>query len=243
MEATKTPVLQTLLRLLTFRASREEMQHLDNRHLLLGLACTWLVGIGRSWDNTDAGVLQHLGIGSLAYVFALALLLWVTIKPFAAPGYSYRQMLTFICLVSPPGLLYAIPVEMLFTTNVARNINLIFLLIVATWRVALLVFYLRQIIALRWGEVVVTTLLPLAIIMTPLALFRFMEAVAMGMGGLRGGPEPIDTLEQVLDILGLISVLAFLPLLSIYISMTSRLKNRSPLLGSIEAIQQRSVDS
>src|SRR3712207_7552248 len=45
--------------------------------LAFGLACTWLVGVGRYWDNPRASLLQHLGVGSVVYVFALALLLWL----------------------------------------------------------------------------------------------------------------------------------------------------------------------
>lgn len=35
------------LRVLCFEATREELLSLDRRHLALGLAATWLVGMGR----------------------------------------------------------------------------------------------------------------------------------------------------------------------------------------------------
>ena len=47
-------VLKTALRFLTFRASRDELLAPDRRHLAFGLACTWVVGMGRYWDDPGA---------------------------------------------------------------------------------------------------------------------------------------------------------------------------------------------
>ncbi|HWN11147.1 MAG TPA: hypothetical protein VNO50_18050 [Pyrinomonadaceae bacterium] len=71
----------TAIRLLTFRLTREEFLHFNYRHLAFGIACTWLVGIGRWWDDPGAHLLQHLGIGSIVYIFLLALLLWLIVWP------------------------------------------------------------------------------------------------------------------------------------------------------------------
>jgi hypothetical protein len=57
------PLLRTTFRILTFRASRQELEDLDRRHLCFGLARTWIVGIGRWWDDPGARLLQHLGLG------------------------------------------------------------------------------------------------------------------------------------------------------------------------------------
>ena|SRR5437867_1523572 len=65
------PELATALRVLTFRASSDELRALNRRHLAVGLFSTWLVGIGRWWEDPRVGLLQHLGIGSVIYVFAL----------------------------------------------------------------------------------------------------------------------------------------------------------------------------
>ena len=46
----RNPVL-TMLRLLCFVATEEELKALDNRHLWLGLLCVWVVGMGRWWDS------------------------------------------------------------------------------------------------------------------------------------------------------------------------------------------------
>lgn len=224
MESDRLPVLRTALRLLAFQISRDEVLRLDNRHLAFGLFCTWLVGIGRSWDSAEAGVAQHLGVGSVAYVFGLSLLLWVTSRPLARQSLTYKQVLTFVCLASPPGLIYAIPVERFLDVDTARNVNLAFLAVVASWRVALLVFYLSKVVRLRWLETTVATLLPLASIMAVLTVFRVLDAVATGMGGLREGQNLNDPTQRVIDTPGGISILAFLPLLILYGTLAARRK-------------------
>ena len=98
-------------RRLLFRPSREELFGLRWQHLTLGLVCTWLVGMGRYWDNPRVGLLQHLSIGSVIYVFVLSSFLWLIIWPLRPENWTYFKVLTFISMVSPPAALYAIPVE------------------------------------------------------------------------------------------------------------------------------------
>src|SRR5688572_20036662 len=88
--------LVTMFRLLFFRASPEELAKIGWRHLSLGLLCTWLVGMGRFWDNPRVGLLQHLGIGSIIYIFILSLFLWLIIFPFGPRNWTYFKVLTFI---------------------------------------------------------------------------------------------------------------------------------------------------
>ena len=47
-------IIKDTFRLLTFRLTREEFFVFGNKHLIFGLICTWLVGIGRYWDNPQA---------------------------------------------------------------------------------------------------------------------------------------------------------------------------------------------
>lgn len=138
------PVWRTVLRVLSFRFAREEMLAVDHRHLAVGLIATWLVGMGRYWDDPLANIFQHLGVGSVIYVFALTALLWLVMRPLCPDGLSYRRLLTFVTLTSLPAMLYAIPVERFFTLAIARSINVWFLAAVAAWRVALLVLYLAR---------------------------------------------------------------------------------------------------
>jgi hypothetical protein len=122
------------------------------------------VGIGRYYDNERVGLLQHLGVGSVIYVLLLSLFLWLLVWPLQPRNWSYLRVAAFVSLVSPPAILYAIPVEYLFSVEVADSWNALFLGIVATWRVALLIFFLRRLAELKWLKVGIATLLPLSII-------------------------------------------------------------------------------
>jgi hypothetical protein len=115
--------IHTIIRLLCFRASQNELAEVGWRHLMLGLSCTWLVGMGRYWDNPRVGLLQHLGVGSIVYVFVLSLFLWLLIWPLRPRNWTYFKVLTFISMVSPPAALYAIPVEKFAGLDAANAIN------------------------------------------------------------------------------------------------------------------------
>src|SRR5687768_2124959 len=101
-------LLRTQLRLLTFRISREELLALDRRHLAFGLAVTWLVGMGRWWDDPNATPWQAAGLGSLAYVLVLAALLTAVMALLRPADWTFQRVSTFLSLTSAPALLYAI---------------------------------------------------------------------------------------------------------------------------------------
>jgi hypothetical protein len=104
-------VLHATWRLLTFRIGREELSALDERHLWFGLACTWLVGIGRFWDDPEASALHKSGLVSVAYVFGLAILFSNVLIPLRPLSFRFGRIVTSVALTAPPGILYAIPVE------------------------------------------------------------------------------------------------------------------------------------
>ncbi len=81
-------VLKTIARLLTFRLTREEMLAFKWSHFFAGLAGTWVVGMGRYWDHGKASLMQHLGIGSVIYIFILAGLIWLIVKPYFVEDWS-----------------------------------------------------------------------------------------------------------------------------------------------------------
>jgi hypothetical protein len=200
-------IIATDLRLLTFRSTREELMRLNRGHLIFGLLCAWIVGVGRYWDNPRVHLLQHLGIGSVIYVFVLALFLWLLTWPLKPHGWSYFRVCTFIALVSPPAILYAVPVEKFLNLETANTVNAWFLFIVAAWRVALLVFFLRRFGLLEWFSVVLATLLPMALIMKH--------------------RSPNDTAYEILFLLSLFSMLIFPVLLVCYIVMAVAARQRS----------------
>lgn len=209
-------VIGTTLRLLTLRAKESELSSLTTKHLLFGLVCTWVVGIGRYWDNTRVGLLQHLGIGSVVYIFALALLLWLLVWPLKPKNWSYFKVVTFVSLVSPPAILYAIPVEKFFSLDTADLINVWFLAIVALWRVVLLIYFLRVAGRLNVASVVVAALLPLTLIVVTLSTLNLEKAVFSFMGGL-SDRTPNDGAFATLFLLSFFSVVLFVPLLVFYV--------------------------
>lgn len=178
-------LLSTIARLLTFRLSSEGYASLGKRELIAGLIGTWIAGMGRYWDNPKAEFLQKLGLGSVIYIFVLAALLWSVVLPLRVPDWRYQQVLTFISLTSFPAILYAIPVEMWVGVQNAISINALFLLIVAAWRVALLVDFLQKNTDLQGGGIATVVLLPLTAIVTALSLLNLEHAVFNIMGGFR----------------------------------------------------------
>jgi hypothetical protein len=204
-------------RLLSFHSTRDEMERFGGAHLALGLGFTWLVGMGRWWDDPTASALQKSGVGSLAYVFALSLVLFVIALPLGPRAWSYRHVLTFVSLTSPPAALYAIPVEQWVSLEAATTLNLIFLLIVATWRIGLLVFYFLRYAALAWWKVIATTLLPLSGIVVGLTVLNLERGIIQIMGGLRD-PTAEDDAAGVVAFLAFAGFFASVPLVLLYLA-------------------------
>lgn len=201
--------LDTQLRFLTFRSAPIRAGELGP-FLGFALGITWLAGIGRYWDHPSAALWQYAGLGSVAYVFVLAAILWVVGKPLEPRAWSYREVLLFVCLTSLPALLYAIPVERFTSFSVARTMNFWFLATVATWRVALLLRHLAVAAGLGAGLAVTTALLPLATILIALSLLNLERATFDLMAGLREDGGTInDEAYGVVVGLSLWSVLLF----------------------------------
>ncbi len=209
-------VVRDTARLLTFRLTRDGFLGLGNKHLLFGLFCTWLVGIGRWWDDPGANVLQHLGLGSVVYIFVLAGVLWLVVLPFGPPDWSYKRVLTFLSLTSPPALLYAIPVERFTDLATARSINVWFLAAVALWRVALLLFYFRRFARLKIIAALTSALLPIIAIVATLTVLNLERAVFDIMGGLRETGTANDSAYAVLFVITFLSLYLFIPVFVIY---------------------------
>lgn len=210
-------ILEAMLKLLRFRLTSEEFLRLNHKHLLFGLCCTWIVGMGRWWDDPDARLLQHLGVGSLIYIFILSFILWLGIFLLRPKNWSYFQVLIFVSLTSPPAILYAIPVEKFLSLESARTVNLIFLIMVASWRVALLVYFLRWHARLKPFAIVVATLLPITAIVVTLTILNLERAAYVSMGGFRGEATAHDSAYNLLSMLTGLSILLFIPLLICYI--------------------------
>jgi len=208
----------TAFRILTFRATSDELRAMDLRHLVLGLLFTWMVGIGRWWEDPRAGLLQHLGIGSFIYVFALALFLWITLWPMVPPQWSCFNVLTFVTLTSPPGILYAIPVRHSLDLQTGQAVRLGFLAVVAGWRVLLLAFYLGRGAGLSGFKRIVATLFPLTLLVVTLTATNLEKVVFSFMGGIEPEQRSVnDDAYGVLFLLAVLSFWLFLPLFICYV--------------------------
>lgn len=208
------------LRLLFFRTTREDFDSLTSAHLIFGLFCTWIVGIGRWWDDPGAKLVQHLGLGSVAYIFVLAAIIWLLVLPLKPRMWSYKHVLTFVSLTSLPALLYAIPVEQFLSVETAITINVWFLAVVALWRVSLYFFYLSRHAALNGFYTLVVGLLPISGIVFSLFVLNLHRVVFDIMGGMRDVQKSAHDGEYgILFLLTALSYLAIIPLLLCYLGV------------------------
>ncbi len=226
-EHARLSVVRTALRVLSFRATRDELARLGNRDLAFGLGWTWLVGVGRYWDNPRANLLQHLGLGSVAYVFVLSAVLWLAVRPLRPNSWSYRGLLTFVCLTSPPAALYAIPVEQHMDLASARTANAWFLAVVAAWRLGLFFWYVSRLGALRWYATTVAVLLPMTCVVVALTALNLEHVTFRIMGGL-DQTSPHTAAFMVMVGLSLLSMYAIVPLLIAYSVLVIRGSARRP---------------
>ena len=175
--------LRFIRRVLCFQFTADELSAVGLRHLAVGLVFTWAAGIGRYWDSPRAHILQRLGLGSIAYVLVLSAFVWLLLKPLRPSRWSYLHLLTFVAAVSPPALLYAIPVERFMSLDHARAINFWFLAVVAVWRVALYIVFLRRYAGFTSLRLIVSIVLPLSVIVAGLTALNLERAVFEIMAG------------------------------------------------------------
>lgn len=203
-------MLRTILvdefRFLTFRSMSAAVQTHWKAYLAFGLCFTWMAGVGRYWDNPRAEPWQLLGLGSIAYVFSLALVLWLLLAPLRPANWNYRNVLLFVTLTAPPAVLYAVPVERFMSPGAAAATNAWFLAIVASWRVALLAVFLRRVARLNWMPLVIATLLPLALIVVALAMLNLEHVLFDLMAGIREQDQSsADTAYGIVFMLAVLS--------------------------------------
>ena len=209
--------IKKIFRFLFFRFQKDDVFKLNSTDLILGLIITWGVGIGRYWDDPGAHIGQYLGLGSLVYVFVLALILLLILLPFKIENLNYKKILTFITLTSLPAALYAIPVERFMTIPEASRLNAQFLAIVAIWRVAIYWRFL-WVIGFNWFRTTILAFLPLTLIVTCLTLLNLERAVFRIMGGFRQ-ETPANDAYDILVLLTLTSAIAVGPLVLSFLGL------------------------
>ncbi len=186
-------------RLLFFRPAKPDLQRHMPLYLLIGIGSSWLAGVGRYWDHPDAAWWQYAGLGSVAYIFILALVLYLLLLPLRPRDWDYGRVLTFVGLTAAPGILYAIPVERFLPLGAAQSVNFWFLAVVASWRVALLWRFLRGSARLPGAAATIALLLPICLIVAVLAILNLEKAVFEIMAGLNGKTRtPNDAAYAVL---------------------------------------------
>ena len=178
-------VFVTELKFLCFMPVKPDMKRLGNHYLAFALLVSWIAGLGRYWDHPNAEWWQYAGLGSVAYIFVLALILRVLIAPLRPANWSYRGILIFIGMTSPPAIFYAIPVERFFDLETAQSINVWFLAVVAFWRILLYTLYLRRSAGMTWGRIAIAVPLPMILIVAVLAIANLEHAVFEIMAGMR----------------------------------------------------------
>jgi hypothetical protein len=85
-------MLKTISRILSLQFSKEDIFKLNKSYLIVGLLSTWLVGMGRYWDNPRANIGQHLGVGSVVYIVVLSAFIWLILLPFKLKNWSYLRL-------------------------------------------------------------------------------------------------------------------------------------------------------
>ena len=204
-------------RLLSFRRPRAMFGDQWIAYLVCGLAITSIVGMGRYWNNPHAELWQRLGLGSVAYVVLLALVLRLLLIPFKPSACTLRNVLLFLLMTAPPGLVFLMPVESFLSLRRAQLGNAVLLGLVALWRFALLFWFLRVIAGLSGMPLVVASLTPLVFIVAALALLNLEHVAIDFLNGVR--PEqysPYDLNYSIITVLSFIAVFVAPYLLAAY---------------------------
>jgi hypothetical protein len=203
-------ILRTQFAFLAFRKIRPNLGEHLLAYLAYVLVVTWLVGMGRYWDHPSAQPWQYAGLGSVAYIFILSLVLYLVVLPLRPARWSYPLVLVFVGLTSLPALLYAIPVERFLPLEAAQTANAWFLGVVAAWRVALYIRFLSSGAGLGWLGTTVATLLPISAIVVSLALLNLEHVIFDLMAGIREeAASPNDTAYTVVLVLSYFAFMAF----------------------------------
>jgi len=237
-------VLVTELKFLCFLPVRPDMKRLGHHYLFLAVGTAWLAGLGRYWDHPSAQWWQYAGLGSVAYIFVLALIVWLLFMPLGPKNWSYRNVLTFVGMTSPPAILYAIPVERFMDLAAAQSINVYFLAIVALWRVVMFVLYLVRSAQLKFSLVLFTAPLPMALIITTLAMLNLEQAVFNVMAGLHDANRTAnDAAYGILFMLTVLSVYGSPILLTMYLVQIGRARPPKALEKETDASTRHPAES
>jgi len=194
----------------SFKPQLSEYKHW---YLGFGLVTAWVAGVGRYWDNPRADLWQYLGLGSVVYCLFMSGVIFLLLWPLKPRNWTYQNVLIFVSMTSLPAWLYAIPVERFTPLDVAQVINMWFLAIVATWRVALLCVYLNRAAGMSGFKIAVAALLPVVIVVNVLSALNLEHVVFHIMAGIAEEDRSANDLAYTVVFLISILSLMLLPLL------------------------------
>ncbi len=187
------------LRVLTFTASPEELLSIGKREYFFGLGLVWLAGMGRYWHDLHANWVSKTGFSGICYVVLLGTFLWILFALVGARNLKFGRLIIFICMTAPPALLYALPVEMVVPAFYAEWTNILSLLFVSIWRVALLVWFIRKTTELSPMRTGVAVFLPLSCIICITALSGAVVSIFSQKGGTARELRKIKTTSGQFD--------------------------------------------
>ena len=87
-------------RLLVFQPAKPDLARLAPLYLLIGVGAAWLAGVGRYWDHPDAKWWQYAGLGSVAYIVVLSLVLYLLLLPLRPRNWTFLTVLVFVGLTN-----------------------------------------------------------------------------------------------------------------------------------------------
>ena len=204
--------------------------------LALALLVTWAAGFGRYWDAADPEPWQRLGLVSVAYVFVLGLIIHFVVWPFHPERWTVVGNWLFAAMTSLPACLYAIPVERFMAPEAAIRTNEYFLLVVAAWRVALLLRHMVVVGGIHLGAACVTLVMSLSVVLTSLSVMG-LESVTfeiMGQGAATKAADPNPEHELAGD-LACLGTALLIPSLIAYTGLADSTRARRKRVETEEA--------
>ena len=222
-------------RFLCFRHVEDDIPRLTSALLVVGFIAAWLAGMGRYWDNSRAAIWQHMGLGSVAFVFVFTAFIWLIMMPLRPKAWHYKHVLAFVAMTAPLGFIYAVPVERFFPLDTAQTINVWFLAVVSLLRISLLITYLKRSAGFSIMTGITATLLPLVVIVAALTMLNLEQVVFNIMGGVkeedRSGNDVAYEIMVGITVLSVYAAPVFLVAYGVLIGIrrrAARLKTKTP---------------
>lgn len=212
---------EDVIRLLTFRISKEEILDFSRYHLELGLFCTLLIGAGRYWDKGWAPLHKRIGLESIFYILVLSFIIWLIFKPYRIERWKYSTVLTFVSLTSFPGVFFALPLDWFISIENVIILNGCFFAIIIIWRIGLLYYFLKIFTELPIKDILLCILLLITALYSMIiniSVNTFIELIH-ALSYILNSFDKTVTVQQaevILMQLKYCSALAFFPLLIIY---------------------------